>query len=109
MALDPLQYIQTMQGAQGNPLQGNNLPQVIKALSQQKNNVVPQPNANNSNAGDDDPLSKPTNTYGGYNYGGGMFNQYAPGSGLNGTDMAQAAQAGVQSGLTFDPSSGSVY
>jgi hypothetical protein len=43
-------------------------------------------------------------SYGGINYGLGDW-----GDGLSGSDMASAASAGVDSGLTFDPVSGSVF
>lgn len=43
------------------------------------------------------------------NFGGVNYNQMASGSGVSGSDMAEAAKAGVASGLQFDPMTGNVY
>lgn len=48
-------------------------------------------------------LGNPSSSFGGYNY-----NNMAQGTGLSGSDLAGAAQAGVNSGLTFDPVTGTV-
>lgn len=105
----PVSYIPTLQ----SPLQGNNLPNVVNALK--GNATIPMNNMLSSSPSN--PLSSsmsslgqafnsdggPSSTYGGFNY-----NQFVPGSGVSGANLAQAAQAGVQSGLTFNPSTGTV-
>src|SRR5882672_2307452 len=99
-----LNYIPTTQ----SPLQGGNLSGVLKGLSGQpwktSNMLTSQPPSNNMfNQLNSAIMGGPSNTYGGFNYS----NQFAPG--LSGSDLAEAAQAGAQSGLTFDPSTGTMY
>ncbi len=118
-----INYIPTLQ----SPLQGSNLPNVLKSLSGQSNSSSPinsqPPGAFGSSSS---PInSQPPGAFGssfdkgftqGYGDGppsssflGFDYNKFAPGSGLSGSDLAEAAQAGSQSGLTFDPGTGNVF
>jgi hypothetical protein len=103
--INSLPYIQTLQ----SPLQGNNLSAVVKALSGQGNTASgplgQQPpsmlsafNTGLGNLGDNGPSS----TFGGFNYS----NNYDPN--LSGQQLLQAAAAGTQSGLQFNPVTGTV-
>ncbi len=103
-----INYIPTLQ----SPLQGSNLSNVLKSLSGQSNPSSPinsQPPGAFGSSFDkgftqgygDGP---PSSSFLGFDY-----NKFAPGSGLSGSDLAEAAQAGSQSGLTFDPGTGNVF
>jgi hypothetical protein len=98
-----LNYIPTLQ--QQNPQSGGNLSTIIKTL-QGGTNTNPLQNQNPYQGLSDvsDQIAgalKPQSTFGGFNY-----QNYIPD--LSGSQTAQAAQAGVQSGLQFNPLTGEV-
>lgn len=86
----------------------SNLPAILRALAQQGSTASPANSLNQAQKqyqDDSSDLTKPSSnsTFGGYNY-----NNMAQGTDVSGSDLASAAQAGVASGLQFDPTTGTV-
>lgn len=101
-----------------NPQQsGSNLTNILQALHSSSQNQPPSNSQNSSGWGNvfnsfNQGLNKGINMYNNMsnlasNYGGVNYKNFIPG--VSGPDAASAAQAGVQSGLSFDPTTGDVF
>jgi hypothetical protein len=115
-SLSTLSEIPTLQTPGGG---NSNLAYLIQALAQKNANQNPfasQAATMKAALDESDPTKagqQGSSSFQGYNYGNPLNGYANPLSGLTGDptgqDYAAAAQAGVASGLTFDPSTGSVY